>query len=139
MRAAASVVESFRDDVWLVIPAIAKVLDVHESGDEPLAVRLEAHLAERTLLLVLDNFEQVASAAPAIAKLLVACPGLKVLATSRVRLRVTGEREFAVPPPFGAHASSAGAAGPARRDQSPLEQHRRHARRGDDSNGGTGD
>jgi predicted ATPase len=50
------------------------------------------------LLLVLDNFEQIVAAAPSVAELLTACPQLKILATSRVVLRLTGEHEFAVQP-----------------------------------------
>jgi predicted ATPase len=55
-------------------------------------------LKEKRLLLLLDNFEQVSDAALQIADLLSACPRLKVLVTSRVRLHVRAEREFAVPP-----------------------------------------
>ena len=58
-------------------------------------------------LLVLDNLEQVPAAAPYIAELLIACPRLTVLATSRAPLHVSGERTFAVPPlalPRGQHA-----------------------------------
>ena len=47
---------------------------------------------------MLDNFEQIVEAAPVVAELLGACPGLKVLVTSRVRLRVSGEREHGMPP-----------------------------------------
>jgi non-specific serine/threonine protein kinase len=55
-------------------------------------------LRDKCALLVLDNFEQVVEAAPLVAGLLAACPGLTSLVTSRVRLRVAGEREHAVPP-----------------------------------------
>jgi non-specific serine/threonine protein kinase len=108
-RAAAVVTDGFPDGVWLVnlapisntalvAPAIAQVLGVREAADEPPAARLEAFLAARNLLLVLDNFEQVVEAAPAVAALLTACRRLKVLVTSRVRLRVSGEQEYPVPP-----------------------------------------
>jgi predicted ATPase/DNA-binding NarL/FixJ family response regulator len=107
--AATAVADDFAGGVWLVglapisnpalvTPAIAQVLGVREAGDEPLASRLETFLADQRLLLVLDNFEQVVEAAPPVAELLGACPGLKVLVTSRVRLRVSGEREYPVPP-----------------------------------------
>ncbi len=60
--------------------------------------RLKVSLREQRRLLVLDNFEQVVEAAPLVAELLAACPGLKVLVTSRVRLRASSEQEHAVPP-----------------------------------------
>lgn len=108
-RVASAIADGIPDGVWLVnlapiadpdlvVPAIAKVLDVRESGDEPLATRLETFLAERRLLLILDNFEQVVAAARPVADLLAVCPGLKVLVTSRVRLRLSGEHEYPVPP-----------------------------------------
>ncbi len=85
-------------DPGIVASAIAQALGVREAGDEPLDARLTALLRDQRLLLVLDNFEQVVEAAPLVADLLSACPGLTVLVTSRVRLRVSGEREYAVPP-----------------------------------------
>ncbi len=63
-----------------------------------MAEQLAAALAERELLLVLDNVEQVVEAAPQIAALLAAAPRLTVLATSRVPLRLSAERRFPVPP-----------------------------------------
>ena len=59
---------------------------------------LAEHIAERELLLVLDNVEQVIDAAPEVARLLEACRNLKVLVTSRELLRVAGEMPYAVPP-----------------------------------------
>ena len=50
------------------------------------------------MLLLLDNFEQVISAAPLVAELLVACSELKILITSREGLRISGESEYLVPP-----------------------------------------
>ena len=54
--------------------------------------------SERRMLLVLDNFEQVLGAAPAVTELLAVAPRLKVLATSRAPLGLYGEHEFPVPP-----------------------------------------
>ena len=85
-------------DPNLVISAVAHALGVREIGEEPLIDRLQAILRDKHLLLVLDNFEQVVEAAPLVAGLLVSCPALKVLVTSRMRLRVSGEREMPVPP-----------------------------------------
>ncbi len=85
-------------DPGLVASTIAQALDLRETGDERVAAqRLQAFLRDKRLLLVLDNFEQVVEAAPAVLDLLTS-PGPTVLVTSRVRLRVAGEREYPVPP-----------------------------------------
>ena len=95
-------------DPALVPRAIAQVLGVRDGGPRPLHDQLVAALRDRALLLVLDNFEQVLAAAPAVAELLAASPGLKALVTSRARLRVSGEHAFPVPP-----LGLPGASGPA--------------------------
>jgi predicted ATPase/DNA-binding XRE family transcriptional regulator len=84
-------------DPGLVIPTIALVLDVQDAGREPLADTLKRHLKQKHALLLLDNFEQVVGAAPAIADLLEACGNLKALVTSREALAIQGEREFSLP------------------------------------------
>jgi predicted ATPase len=56
------------------------------------------HVGASEMLLLLDNFEQVVDAAPELAELLQACANLRLLVTSRERLRVAGEVEYAVPP-----------------------------------------
>ena len=89
--------EALRDPE-LVPPAIAGALGVALPADRPAIDAVEAWLAERELLLVLDNCEQVTAAGPGIARLLAAAPGLRVLATSRVPLHVHGEQEYPVPP-----------------------------------------
>jgi predicted ATPase/DNA-binding CsgD family transcriptional regulator len=86
------------NDSTLVAASIAEGLGVREAGDEPLVARVTAFLRDKRLLLVLDNFEQVVEAAPLVTDLLGECSCLKVLLTSRTRLRVSGEREHAVPP-----------------------------------------
>ncbi len=90
-------------DPELVLVTIAQALGVTEptrAGDglAPLRQALKEFLRPRRLLLVLDNFEQVTSAAAIVTDLLAAAPGLKILVTSRERLRVYGEHEFPVPP-----------------------------------------
>ena len=50
------------------------------------------------MLLLLDNFEQIIDAAPAVGELLAGAPRLKLLVTSREPLRIAGEQEFLVPP-----------------------------------------
>ncbi len=82
-------------DPSLVLPTIARALGVRESGDQSALTRA---LSPLQLLLVLDNCEQVTAAAPEIAALLPHSPALKMLATSRATLRITGEQVFAVPP-----------------------------------------
>ena len=84
-------------DPALVAPTIAGALDVREARERPPDEALKDHLGDRELLLALDNFEQVTSAAPLVGELLAACPSLKVLVTSRGVLRVYGEREYPVP------------------------------------------
>ena len=85
-------------DPALVLPALATVLGVRETGGQPLPETLAAALAERHLLLVLDNFEQVLAAAPQVTQLLAACPQVQALVTSRAVLHVRGEHELSVPP-----------------------------------------
>lgn len=85
-------------DPALVAPAIAGALGVREAAGQPPAERLKARLRDKQLLLLLDNCEHLLPAAPLVADLLAAAPGLRVLATSRAPLRLSGEREFAAPP-----------------------------------------
>jgi predicted ATPase/DNA-binding SARP family transcriptional activator len=82
----------------LVLPTIAQVLGLRVPRGQALGQFLADYFAERKLLLVLDNFEHVVAAAPDVARLLAAAPGLKVLATSREPLHVSGERALPVPP-----------------------------------------
>lgn len=97
---AAMVAPTFPDGVWyvplepisdaeLVVPAIAKALGVKESTGQPLLRSLREFLRQRRLVLLLDNFEHVLEAAPAVADILTACPGVKVLATSRAALHAS--------------------------------------------------
>ncbi len=85
-------------DAELVVPAIAQTLGVKESSTQSMAEQLQAFLQAKLLLLVLDNFEQVVSAACILSDLLARCSHLKLLVTSRAVLHLAAEHEFAVPP-----------------------------------------
>jgi predicted ATPase/class 3 adenylate cyclase len=109
LQAAAEVTGEFEDGVFfvslaaisdaeLVVGAVAATLGVKEAGGQPLLENLEEYLRERRMLLLLDNFEQVLGAAPVVGDLHSGAPDLKVLATSRIPLRLYGEHEYSVPP-----------------------------------------
>ncbi|HSK08225.1 MAG TPA: protein kinase, partial [Vicinamibacterales bacterium] len=85
-------------DADLVIPSIAQSVGIATPRAADLVPALAEALGGRRVLLVLDNCEQVAAAAPRLAGLLERAPGLTLLATSRVPLRITGEQEFPVAP-----------------------------------------
>jgi predicted ATPase len=109
LQAAADLLDDFPDGTFfaplatlseaeLLLPAITETLGLKETGEQPLGETLKDYLSERRLLLVLENFEQVLGAAPAVTELLAGAPELKVLATSRAPLGLYGEHEFPVPP-----------------------------------------
>jgi predicted ATPase/class 3 adenylate cyclase len=100
LQAAAEVVEDYKDGVWwvslaalrdpeLVEPTIAQTVGAKD--------RLAEHLRTQETLLLIDNLEQVVDAAPRLAALLAEAPHLRVLVTSRERLAVAAEREYALP------------------------------------------
>jgi predicted ATPase len=108
LQAAADLLDEFEDGVYfvalatltdpaLVASTVAQALDVRESGDQTLIESMKDYLSGKRLLLVVDNFEQVLTAAPLVGELLSA-PHFKVLVTSRIPLGVYGEHEYAVPP-----------------------------------------
>lgn len=84
-------------DPRLVVSEIASVFGVQEGAASQLEL-LQSALRDRSLLLILDNFEQVLDAAEYVSDLLAAAPRIRILVTSRSPLRVAGEREYAVPP-----------------------------------------
>jgi predicted ATPase/class 3 adenylate cyclase len=109
LQVAADLLDAFADGVFVVLlapianpnvmpSAIATALGIREEGGRSLQDRLIDHVAAKQLLLVLDNVEHLLEAAPFIGNLLSHGPGLKVLATSRVPLRLQAEREYPVPP-----------------------------------------
>ncbi|HEV2579293.1 MAG TPA: NB-ARC domain-containing protein, partial [Ktedonobacteraceae bacterium] len=82
----------------LVIPRIAQELGIQEIGGQPILEAIKASLSKKEFLLLLDNFEQVVETAPLIEDLLIACPRLKVVVTSRATLNLDAEQVFHVPP-----------------------------------------
>ncbi|HEY0070409.1 MAG TPA: tetratricopeptide repeat protein, partial [Chloroflexia bacterium] len=109
LQVAAELVDQFQDGVFfvplahitdpiLVAPAIAQTLGAKQVTSREMVDTLADYLSDKQLLLLLDNFEQVISAAPVVARLLAAAPRLKVLVTSRQALHVRDEQEFALPP-----------------------------------------
>ncbi len=84
-------------DPQLLLATVAEALGLQE-GTTPLAETVTQHLRRRRTLLVLDNFEQLLSAAPVVGELLASAPRLLVLATSRAPLRLAAEHEYPVPP-----------------------------------------
>jgi predicted ATPase/DNA-binding XRE family transcriptional regulator len=85
-------------DARFVLPALAAAVGVRALGRVPLLQSVEAALRERELLVILDNCEHLPPAALLVVELLGACPGLRVLATSRASLRVRGEHQLEVLP-----------------------------------------
>src|SRR5215212_7998467 len=109
LQAAAELTEGFEDGVFfvslaairdpeLVVPAMAGTLGVKEASGQPVLESLEYYLDEKYILVVVDNFEQVLEAAPMVTELISTAPNVKILATSRIPLRLYGEHEYAVPP-----------------------------------------
>ncbi|MGH2465473.1 MAG: tetratricopeptide repeat protein [Candidatus Limnocylindrales bacterium] len=109
LRAAEALRTDFHDGVFFVdlapirdpslVPAtISTAVGVREDPGRPVIEVLEAHLRDRRLLLVLDNFEQILAGASVVARLLQAAPKIAILVTSREILHLSGEQEFAVAP-----------------------------------------
>lgn len=85
-------------DPALVLTTIAHTVGAPEAAGHTLLSNLTGTLGARCTLLVLDNFEHLTTAAPQVTAVLLACPSVKLLVTSRARLRVAGEQEYWVPP-----------------------------------------
>ncbi|HTS12182.1 MAG TPA: protein kinase [Candidatus Limnocylindrales bacterium] len=88
-------------DANMVVSVIAQAVGIRETGGQPVLEALKEHFDKSVsgpMLLLIDNFEQVIAAAPALAKLMGVAPKLKLLVTSRSALRVSNEHEFPVPP-----------------------------------------
>lgn len=94
----------------LLLPAIMHALELRQVDDRTAEATVTAWLRERQVLLVLDNFEQIAHAALHVGRLLSACPLLTVVVTSRAPLRIAGEQRYPVLP-LALPAPAAGRAG----------------------------
>jgi predicted ATPase len=101
LQVAGAVSDRYPDGVWwvplaplrnpdLVVPTTAQVLGAPGG--------LAEHIGEKRMVLLLDNFEHLVEAGVALGELFEACPRLHVLVTSRERLRLAAEQEYAVPP-----------------------------------------
>jgi predicted ATPase/DNA-binding CsgD family transcriptional regulator len=85
-------------DPDFVLSAVAQALGLKDVSTRSLQEELQAVLSEQSLLLLLDNFEHVLTAAPRLSDLAAACPHLTILVTSRAPLRLYGEHEFPISP-----------------------------------------
>jgi predicted ATPase len=109
LQVAADVLEDYPDGVWfvelapltderLVPQAVASILGVKEEAGRQVIEALSKHVAGRRLLLILDNCEHVVQACADLAgQLLRSGPNVRILASSREPLRVSGEVSFPVP------------------------------------------
>jgi hypothetical protein len=95
-------------DAGLIGPTISSALGVRPIGDESPEGAVARWLRDRELLLVVDNLEQVIDGVAVLSRLLEAAPKLRVLATSRERLRLRGERSIAVGPLDSTASATAG-------------------------------
>jgi predicted ATPase/class 3 adenylate cyclase len=101
IEAAASLVPEFKAGVfWVGLAPVRDPALVSETIGQTLGAKdgLADHIGEREMLLLIDNLEQVIAAAPDLAGLAESCPNLRLLVTSRERLRVRGEVEYPVAP-----------------------------------------
>ncbi len=76
------------------LPALAETLDVKEAEERTLGEGIIALIGNRKALLLLDNLEQIVTAAPEIARIVDRCPELRIVTTSRTPLRIDAEREY---------------------------------------------
>jgi len=80
------------------LPALADALDVKEAEGRTLGDGIVSLIGDRTALLLLDNLEQVIAAASDVARLVDSCPELRIVTTSRTRLRIADESEYPLAP-----------------------------------------
>jgi predicted ATPase/DNA-binding SARP family transcriptional activator len=108
LQTAAELIEHYPHGVWfvdlaplsdphLVLPTIAQTLAVRERPGEALLDTVSDRVADKQMLLLLDNFEHLAEAASLVSRILTRALKIKALVTSRAPLHLTGEREYPVP------------------------------------------
>ena len=100
LQAVAAVADSFADGIfWVPLAALRDPELVLTTASQALGARdgLSEHIQDKRLLVLFDNFEQVADAAPGLSELLASCPNLELVVTSREPLHLAGERKYAVP------------------------------------------
>jgi len=85
-------------DPELILPTIAQELGCRGPAEVPLGEQMKRYLQDKAFLLILDNFEHLVAAAPLVEEILLACPSVTILVTSRAVLHVRGEQEYPVPP-----------------------------------------
>jgi predicted ATPase/transcriptional regulator with XRE-family HTH domain len=85
-------------DPTLVPAAMVSALGLQEADQAPFTELLERHLRDKSMLLLLDNFEHLPPAATVVSNLLATCPGLNILTTSRAPLRLRSEQEYPLTP-----------------------------------------
>jgi predicted ATPase/transcriptional regulator with XRE-family HTH domain len=85
-------------DPAVVLDTLGRALRLPEAEGPDAVERVAAHIADRRLLVLLDNLEHLVDAAADLGRLVALCPGLTVLTSSRAPLRVRGEHEYPVGP-----------------------------------------
>lgn len=82
----------------LLASTIAHALSLREVASQDVGQTLRDYLSDKQMLLLLDNFEHLISAAPLLSPIMSSAPRLKILVTSREILHLYGEHEYRVPP-----------------------------------------
>jgi predicted ATPase/class 3 adenylate cyclase len=101
LQAAAEASDRYPGGVfWVPLAPLRDAGLVLETAGQALGARdgLAEHVADKSLLLLLDNFEHVVEAAGGLAEVLTACPNLQLIVTSRELLRLPAEQAYPVPP-----------------------------------------
>ena len=101
LHAAAEAAERYPDGIfWVPLAPLRDPGLVPATAGQALGAKdgLAEHIADKSLLLLFDNFEHVVEAAPCLSELLASCPNVQLLVTSRELLRVPGEQAYPVPP-----------------------------------------